>query len=241
MKKTALLLVFALLFSFLFSCREDEKVDTPPAEDEKTPEIEEPYGACTYSTTRDITGRDITYVKITVKDYGEITLLLDGTTAPKTVANFKKLISEGFYNGLTFHRVMENFMIQGGDPKADGTGNSDETIKGEFAANGHPNDISHLRGVISMARRGSYSAEDNYGYDSASCQFFICNADATHLDGDYAAFGYVINGLSVVDKITEATAKYAADYGTIYCNGMIETKSLQPVIEKIEIIPAPAA
>ncbi len=149
------------------------------------------------------------------------------------MANFKKLVSEGFYNGLTFHRVLENFMIQGGDPLANGYGNSDQTVKGEFALNGHQNDISHLRGVISMARGNDM--------DSASCQFFICNADSAGLDGEYAAFGYIINGLSVVDKITESTAKYASYYGTHYCNGMIATKSLQAVIEKIEIIPAPAA
>ncbi len=238
MKKLALLLITALLISTLFACKDEEKVDTPPDVGDKI-EIEEPFGFCTYKETRNISGRDISYVKITVRYYGEITLLLDATTAPETVANFKKLVSEGFYDGLTFHRVLENFMIQGGDPLANGYGNSDQTVKGEFALNGHQNDISHLRGVISMARGSSGYAEDNYGYDSASCQFFICNADSTGLDGQYAAFGYVINGLSVIDKITEDTAKYAAYYGTYYCNGMISTKSLQAVIEKMEIIPSP--
>ena len=121
-------------------------------------------------------------------------VLLDATTAPITVANFLKLVNKGFYNGLTFHRVISNFMIQGGDPKANGTGGSDEDIFGEFLYNGHSNNISHRRGVISMARG------DNY--NSASSQFFICNADSQYsLDGKYAAFGYVVEGMSVVDAI----------------------------------------
>ena len=145
--------------------------------------------------------------------------MLDATTAPITVANFLKLANEGFYNGLTFHRILNNFMIQGGDPKANGTGGSDETIKGEFTANGVENDISHLRGVISMARNG-------YSMNSASSQFFICNADAPHLDGQYAAFGYVLAGLSVVDSIT----KEGMNYTSSDVNGAISYKKDQPVI-----------
>ncbi len=178
---------------------------------------------CEYYDTRSIEGRNISYAKITVKDYGEIIVLLDATTAPETVANFKKLVSEGFYNGLTFHRIIKNFMIQGGDPKADGTGDSSNKIKGEFSENGYTgNDIKHLRGVISMAR-----GEDT---NSASCQFFICNATSSHLDGSYAAFGYVVKGLKVVDEITKDKAKYGDS------NGTIAVKGLQPVIESIVLM-----
>ncbi len=179
--------------------------------------------SCVYYKTRSTEGRDISYAKITVEDYGEIIVLLDATTAPETVANFKKLVSEGFYDGLTFHRIMKNFMIQGGDPSANGTGGSDKTVKGEFSSNGHANDISHLRGVISMARSSAY--------DSASSQFFICNANATNLDGNYAAFGYVVKGMKVVDKITEDKARYGDS-----SSGTISVKNLQPVIKSIVLL-----
>lgn len=179
--------------------------------------------ACVYAKERDVTGRDISYAKITVRDYGEIVVLLDATTAPKTVANFKKLVSEGFYNGLTFHRVIKDFMIQGGDPLANGKGSSDEEIFGEFSSNGHENDIKHLRGVISMAR-----GDDK---NSASCQFFICNADSPHLDGSYAAFGYVLEGMDVVDEITEDTWYLGVEKG-----GTIENKAQQAVIESIVLL-----
>ena len=150
---------------------------------------------CEYAKTRDTEGRNIHYVEIMVKDYGKITVLLDATTAPLTVSNFIELVNSGFYNGLTFHRVVVDFMIQGGDPKGDGTGGSENKIIGEFLENGFDNDISHKRGVISMAR--------SQGHNSASSQFFICNADASEsLDGSYAAFGYVVSGMSVVDEIT---------------------------------------
>lgn len=122
-----------------------------------------------------------------------IKLELDETAAPKTVANFNKLVSEGFYDGLSFHRIIPGFMIQGGDPVGNGTGGSKENIVGEFASNGVNNPIKHTRGVISMAR----SMDPN----SASSQFFIMHADAPHLDGNYAAFGHVVEGLEVVDEI----------------------------------------
>ena len=124
---------------------------------------------------------------------GIIKLELYPDQAPLTCANFEKLAKEGFYNGLIFHRVIKNFMIQGGDPTGTGTGGSKETIKGEFAANGVNNTISHTRGTISMAR----SSNPN----SASSQFFICHKDAPHLNGQYAAFGRVIEGIEVVDEI----------------------------------------
>mgnify|MGYP004670688501 FL=1 len=159
-------------------------------------------------------------IKITVKNYGVIKLKLDSSQAPITVANFVKLVKSGFYDGLTFHRIMKGFMIQGGDPLGTGMGGADETIKGEFSSNGVQNNISHTRGTISMAR----SSDPN----SASSQFFICDADSTFLDGEYAAFGKVTKGLDVIDKIA-SDAQPTDDNGTI-------AKEQQPVIEKIEVI-----
>ncbi len=124
---------------------------------------------------------------------GTVTVALDREAAPITVENFVKLSKEGFYDGLTFHRIMDGFMMQGGDPDGDGTGGSKDTIKGEFSANGVKNQLSHVRGVISMARSDKF--------DSASSQFFIVHKDSTFLDGQYAAFGYVSEGMSIVDKI----------------------------------------
>ena len=129
-----------------------------------------------------------------------IKLELDETAAPKTVANFNKLVSEGFYDGLSFHRIIPGFMIQGGDPVGNGTGGSNENIVGEFASNGFNNPIKHTRGVISMAR----SMYPN----SASSQFFIMHADAPHLDGNYAAFGHVVEGLEVVDEIANTPTDF---------------------------------
>jgi peptidyl-prolyl cis-trans isomerase B (cyclophilin B) len=120
--------------------------------------------------------------------------------APITVANFEKLVNEGFYNGLTFHRVISGFMIQGGDPLGNGTGGSKEKIKGEFASNGVPNDIRHVRGVLSMAR--------SMNPNSASSQFFIMHKDAPHLDGQYAAFGKVVEGIEVVDEIASVDTDF---------------------------------
>ena len=132
-------------------------------------------------------------VQIEMDNGGIIKLELYPDIAPITVANFEKLVKEGFYDGLIFHRVIKNFMIQGGDPTGTGMGGAKETIKGEFASNGVTNTLSHTRGVISMAR--------SQKKDSASSQFFICHADAKYLDGDYAAFGKVIEGMDVVDEI----------------------------------------
>lgn len=198
-------------------------------------------GACEYLETRDTDGRDIKYVEICVKGYGKMVVLLDATTAPITVANFLSLVEDGFYKGLTFHRIMDNFMIQGGDPEGTGRGGSATKIKGEFDSNGHENDISHKHGVISMARSGG-DASNNYGYDTASSQFFICNADATSLDGKYAAFGYVVEGLSVVDAITAGTLEKAQKYyGTSYLswlysgNGALDA-AIQPTIRYIKVL-----
>lgn len=157
--------------------------------------------------------------EIVVKDYGTIKLELDADTAPITVANFVKLAEDGFYDGLTFHRIIDGFMIQGGDPLGNGTGGSEETIKGEFSDNNVENEISHVRGVISMAR--------SQAVDSASSQFFIVQSDSTFLDGQYAGFGKVTEGMDVVDKITKDAV--ATDN-----NGSI-AKEQQPVIESVKI------
>ena len=162
-------------------------------------------------------------VEINVKDYGNIKLELDADTAPITVTNFVDLIKSKFYDGLTFHRIMEGFMIQGGDPDHNGTGGSKETIKGEFSSNGVKNNISHVRGVISMAR----SSGSN---DSASSQFFIVHKDSTFLDGNYAAFGHVTEGMDVVDKIATEVSPLATDN-----NGTIPYEN-QPVITSIKVI-----
>ena len=144
------------------------------------------------------------YVKLTIKHYGDVVIRLRPDIAPITVANFQSLVAKGFYNGLTFHRIYKGFMIQGGDPKGDGTGGSGTSIKGEFKINGVQNDLSHITGVISMARRST-------PYDSATSQFFICNADASaSLDGKYAGFGYVVAGLDVVLTVSEVEVKASA-------------------------------
>ena len=131
---------------------------------------------------------------------GKIELELYPEHAPKTVANFESLVKEGFYDGLTFHRVIPGFMIQGGDPQGTGMGGSNEKIKGEFAANGVSNNLKHTRGVISMARA--------FDKNSASSQFFIMHADAPHLDGQYAAFGKVVSGMETVDEIASVPTGY---------------------------------
>ena len=158
------------------------------------------------------------YVEMKVKDYGTIELELDSDVAPITVTNFINLVNSKFYDGLTFHRIIDGFMIQGGDPLGNGTGGSSKTIKGEFSENGVKNSISHVRGVISMARSSDYN--------SASSQFFIVQEDTTSLDGQYAAFGKVISGMDVVDKI--AKVKVEDDNGTV-------SKENQPVIESIRV------
>ena len=168
-------------------------------------------------------GSTMYYAELEIKDYGTITVKLDGTAAPITVENFVTLAKSGFYDGLTFHRIIPGFMMQGGDPTGTGGGKADKTIKGEFAANGHENPISHTRGTISMAR-------SNHP-DSASSQFFIVHEDNTEsLDGKYAAFGYVTEGIEVVDAICKAAEP-------IDGNGGIAAED-QPVITSITITEA---
>lgn len=158
-------------------------------------------------------------IAIEVEDYGTIHAVLDSENAPETVENFVNLVKEGFYDGLTFHRIIDGFMIQGGDPNGDGTGGSDQKIKGEFSQNGVENKISHKRGVLSMAR-----AQD---MDSASSQFFIVQADSDFLDGQYAGFGHVTDGMDIVDEICEKVTGQDA-------NGVLP-KEDQPEIVSIRI------
>ena len=164
---------------------------------------------------------------ITVKDYGEIEFALIPDVAPITVENFKALVNSKFYDGLTFHRIMQGFMIQGGDPKGDGTGGNDKKIKGEFSANKVDNPLTHQRGVLSMARAMMPDSAGSQDFNSASSQFFIVQQDSNFLDGQYASFGVVTKGMSVVDKICK-DAKPTDGNGTI-------PKDQQPVIEKITI------
>ena len=147
-----------------------------------------------------ISETETNFVLIDIKDYGKIVVELYPDVAPITVANFKKLVSENFYDGLIFHRVIEGFMIQGGAYTDDYQYREAATIKGEFSSNGIPNTINHTRGVISMAR------SDNM--DSANSQFFIMQETKPHLDGNYAAFGMVIEGIEVVDKIAAVSTNY---------------------------------
>jgi len=160
------------------------------------------------------------YVEMKIVDYGIIQLELDADIAPITVTNFIDLVNDKFYDGLTFHRIIDGFMVQGGDPEGTGLGGSSKTIKGEFSLNGVENNISHVRGVISMARNSS-------SYDSASSQFFIVHEDSLHLDGGYAAFGKVIKGMEVVDQLVKV--KVEDENGTVLAKN-------QPVIESIRVI-----
>lgn len=159
-------------------------------------------------------------VKIHIKDYGVITAQLEPDVAPITVENFLKLAKDGFYDGLTFHRIISGFMIQGGDPLGNGMGGSEQMIKGEFSGNGVENPLSHTRGALSMAR-----AQNK---DSASSQFFIVHKDSDFLNGDYAVFGYVTEGMDVVDKICDNVAVEDS-------NGTVK-KENQPVIERVEVV-----
>ena len=159
------------------------------------------------------------HAEINIKDYGVIKVELNGDVAPITVANFINLANSHFYDGLTFHRIIDGFMMQGGDPLGNGTGGSENTIKGEFSQNGVENNLSHTRGAISMAR--------STDMDSASSQFFIVQSDSTYLDGQYACFGYVTDGMDIVDKICKNAV-------TTDSNGSLSAEN-QPVINSITI------
>lgn len=174
----------------------------------------------TEGSTETINAAGKHHIEIQVKDYGTIKAELDGDAAPITVANFLKLAESGFYDGLTFHRIIDGFMIQGGDPKGNGTGGADKTIKGEFSQNGVENKLSHVRGTLSMAR--------SQDMDSASSQFFIVQSDCTYLDGQYAAFGTVTEGMDLVDKICKDTP--------VQDNNGTVSAADQPVIESVKVI-----
>ena len=224
MIKTAKSRVFSLALALLIACSAlvfsaCGSSTSNTSATEKKQETTAPVVTTAPATQDEATGEVVNAV-IDVKDYGEIKLELYPDVAPKTVANFKKLAESGFYDGLTFHRIMEGFMIQGGDPKGNGTGGSDENIFGEFTQNGFKNDLSHTRGVISMARNG-------VDMNSASSQFFIVHQDSTFLDGQYASFGKVTEGMEVVDKI-------ASDAKPIDNNGTIPSAQ-QPVINSVTI------
>ena len=215
-KLTALFLSVVMCGTLLAGCG-SSKSDEAQASDTNETTTEETTDA-SEETTELLTG--LHHVTIDVKDYGTISLELDADTAPISVTNFINLAKDGFYDGLTFHRIISGFMIQGGDPKGNGTGGSDQTIKGEFSENGVENDISHVRGTISMAR-----ANDP---DSASSQFFIVHEDSTFLDGQYAAFGHVTDGMDVVDAICENTPVQDN-------NGTVKADD-QPVITSVTVV-----
>lgn len=231
-KLTVLFLCMSLLAMTVVGCgsKEDsaapeETVETEASTDDKTANDAEAPGA-DGETPEDPEAADsdlltgLHHVEIEIADYGTISLELDADTAPISVSNFIKLADSGFYDGLTFHRIINDFMIQGGDPLGNGTGGSDETIKGEFSSNGVENDISHVRGVISMAR--------SMNPDSASSQFFIVHKDSTSLDGEYAAFGHVTEGIEIVDQI-------CADTPVQDNNGTVAAAD-QPKITSVKVI-----
>ena len=212
MKKRTFLLFALLAMLVLTACggKSNAQTDTSAPDDSSQ------------QTTADDTAEPIGqhHAQITVKDYGTIDIELDGDVAPISVQNFIDLANDGFYDGLTFHRIITGFMMQGGDPTGTGMGGSEDNIKGEFSANGVKNDLSHTRGAVSMARSSDY--------DSASSQFFIVQQDSTYLDGQYACFGYVTNGMDVVDAICDNTP-------VTDDNGTVEAAN-QPVIESVKMI-----
>lgn len=208
MKKIICILLLLALTIFITGCEKKDSVDD----------------LTTTNTTNIFSGDENLLtgkhnVEINIKDYGTIALKLDADTAPITVTNFINLVKAKFYDGLTFHRIIDGFMIQGGAPQSNGTSDSILNIKGEFAANGVQNDIDHKRGVISMARTPVN--------DSASTQFFIVQKDSAFLNGQYAGFGYVTKGIEIVDKICQDT-QVEDDNGTVLTQN-------QPIIESIKV------
>ena len=211
--KTAKIMTAFLLASLLAGCA--QKTQTTSQTDGASEKPQETAKA----ETQDLIEETV-YVEMEVENYGTILLELDGKAAPVTVTNFVNLVNDKFYDGITFHRIMDGFMIQGGDPTGTGYNGSGTTITGEFAQNGYDNPISHTAGTISMARSGDPN--------SASSQFFICVADDQFLDGSYAAFGHVIEGMDVCLKI-------ASDAKPVDDNGTIKPEE-QPVIKYAKVV-----
>lgn len=222
MKKIiSLMSILVLSLCLLTGCGSDKKDDKKTEETSETTTESTVDNQTATSDDSDELLSGTHHVEINVKDYGTISVELYADIAPITVTNFINLAKSGFYDGLTFHRIIDGFMIQGGDPNGNGKGGSDQTITGEFAENGHQeNNISHVRGTISMAR-----AQD---YNSASSQFFIVQSDSDFLDGQYAGFGTVTDGMDIVDQICK-------DASPIDNNGTIES-SAQPVITSVTVI-----
>ena len=223
MKRLSILLICIALLAAIFSgCNKTtpyETTGTAASGDGSSATVQEsrPEVAAEFEM---LSGKH--YIEIDVKDYGTMKVELDADVAPITVSNFIDLVNIGFYDGLTFHRIIDGFMAQGGDPEGTGMGGSDREIKGEFAQNGVENNISHVRGVISMAR----SSKPN----RASSQFFIVHEDSTFLDEQYAGFGIVTEGIEVIDALCEDVAGWNADG-----NGTVPKKN-QPVINYIKVI-----
>lgn len=194
--KRLLLLILALLLSFAFVACDGDAPSITPSNNDSTPTAATPAvdPATSYTVSLPVADSITNFVQFTMVGGATFVVELYPDMAPETVANFQHLIYAGFYDGLTFHRIDQDFMIQGGDPKGDGTGSSRMTIKGEFSANGYTgNTLSHERGVISMARKTHP--------DSASCQFFIMHESTPSLNGNYAAFGRVVVGMETIDTI----------------------------------------
>ena len=214
MKKIIRILALVFAFLFVFAACDGAKNDGTVNSDGNSEVL---YEKGTVDTA------EHKKVKFTMENGNTFVIELYPEYAPKTVGNFVKLVSEGFYDGLTFHRVVDGFMAQGGDPRGDGTGGSPDKIYGEFASNGYKdNKLSHTRGVVSMARRPD-------SMNSASSQFFICYEDSTFLDGDYASFGVVVEGMETVDAFLDTERTMGSD-------GKLSKPITPIVIEKAEVI-----
>ena len=226
MKKVlALVLIMGLALTLLLACNGDEEETANDTAQENNATQEAPPAVpetleFPAEEPADLWEGEMTKVKIEIEDFGDIIVELNRDAAPLTVDNFLGLVNDGFYDGVGFHRIIEGFMIQGGDPDGTGMGGSGENIKGEFTSNGVENPIQHLRGVISMAR-----AQDP---NSASSQFFIMHQDSPFLDGDYAAFGRVVEGIEVVDAI--ATTVPVTDG-----NGSVEREN-HPIMTRVSVV-----
>lgn len=226
MKKSLLLISLCFLLVLLSGCgtksvvEENSKETNSKTNNQEIEDKVEENGEIVKGTiegyTFKVTDKKTDRVKIEMEDGQVILIVLSNKYTPKTIENFKKLVSEGFYDGLTFHRISKGFVIQTGDPTGTGLGGTTEMIKGEFSSNNVENNLSHVRGVVSMARK-------SWDPDSASSQFFICQNDAPSLDGDYASFGKVFAGMDVVDEIA-----------SVEVNG--ETPINPPVIKSIKFI-----